>query len=95
MCPFPGRQAAERAADGDAWPPRQLDDPRAEPLHPDGGCVRRPLHRRPVRPRRLPRSHRLRHRYPASRHHHLPVLRDLRQRAGRDGRHEYTPLLKS
>lgn len=88
-----GGKAAERAADGDARPPWQLHDPRAEPLHPDCGRLRWTLHWRSLSPRRLPRRHRLRHWDPARRHHHIPVLRNLREGAGRDGRHEHSAVL--
>lgn len=88
-----GGETTEGTADGDARSPRQLHDPRTEPLHPDGGRVRRTVHRGSVSAGRLPRGHRLRHWDTARRHHHLPVLRDLCQGTSGDGRHEHTALL--
>merc|ERR1712176_1320376 len=52
------------------------------------------LHRSAVGDGRLHRSDRFGNWYPARRHHHLPILRDLRQGAGRSGRHEHTALLE-
>ena len=43
-----GCQTAEGTANGHARTPRKVHDPRAEPVHPHGGCVRRSLHRSPV-----------------------------------------------
>jgi protein transport protein SEC61 subunit alpha len=68
------RQATQRTADGDARTQGQLDDSRVESVHPDGGCFRRVVHRRPLRLGRLPGGHRVRYRYLIGRHDHLSVL---------------------
>ena len=47
----PGGEAAEGAADGDARSPREVDDPRAQPLHPHGRCLRWTLYRSALRTR--------------------------------------------
>lgn len=50
-------------------------------VYPHSRCVRRALYRRAVGHGRLPGSHRLGDRNPPGRHHHLPVLWDLCERA--------------
>lgn len=90
---FSGGETVEGTADGDARTPRQLHDPRVEPLHSDSCCVRRSVYRSSVGPSWLHGCHRLRYGNTAGCHHHLPVLWDIRQGAERDGRHEYTSLL--
>lgn len=88
-----GGETVEGTADGDARTPRQLYDPRVEPLHSDSCCVWRSVYRSSVCPSWLHGGHRLRYGNTAGCHHHLPVLWDIRQGAERDGRHEYTTLL--
>lgn len=95
ICLIVGGQATEGAADGDEGTPRQLDDPRAEPLHPNSGCLRRALYRRPLRACWFPRRHWIGHGYSAGRHHHLPVLWNLCQGTIRNGRNEYSPVLEN
>lgn len=90
---FAGGETIERAADGHAWSSRQLHDPRAKSVHPHRCRIRRSLHRRALGVSGLLRRHWLRHGYPAGRHHYLPVLRDLRQGTGGDGRHEHASVL--
>ena len=77
-----GGEAAEGAIDDDARAPRNVDGARAEPLHPDGGGVRRPVHRRAVGDGGPDGRHRERHRHSARGDDHLPVLRDLREGTG-------------
>lgn len=90
---FAGGETIERAADGDAWSSWQLHDPRTESVHSHRCCVRRALHRRPLGISGFLRRHWLWHGYPAGRHYHLPVLWDLRQGTGGDGRHEHASVL--
>jgi len=90
---FSGRQAASRAADGDERSSRDLHDPRTQQIHSDGGRIRRTLHRSALRSGGFHGSDRIRHRNPVGRHNHLPVLRNLRQRAERNGIDERAPLL--
>uniref|UniRef100_V5GMB2 Putative transport protein sec61 alpha subunit n=1 Tax=Ixodes ricinus TaxID=34613 RepID=V5GMB2_IXORI len=58
------------------------NDPRAQQVHPNSRRIWRPLHRSTVSACRLPGCHWKRHWYPACRHNHLPVLRDLHQGTG-------------
>lgn len=90
---FPGSETVEGTANGDARPPGQLHDSRAEPVHPHRGRLRGALHRSPLGAGRLPGRHRLGHGHPAGRDHHIPVLRDIRQGTSGDGRHEHATVL--
>mmetsp|Transcript_14742 Transcript_14742/g.46320 ORF Transcript_14742/g.46320 Transcript_14742/m.46320 type:complete len:286 (-) Transcript_14742:173-1030(-) len=77
------RQAAPRPADGHEGLPRPRHRQHPQPLYPASRRLRWHVHRRPHRRRRPPRGHRLRHWHPPRRHHHLSVLRDVRQGARR------------
>merc|ERR1712183_1015550 len=78
-------QAAERTTDGNEGSSRDVNDPRAEPVHPHCRCLWRSLYWRLVRASRLHGSYRVWHRYSAGCDHYLPILRDLRDRTERDG----------
>merc|ERR1711973_842415 len=86
-------QAASRATDGHERPQRKLHDPRAQPVHSNCSSLRWSLHRSPVSVCRFHGSDWVRDRNPLGCDHHLPVLRDIRQGAVRNGQHGRPPLL--
>mmetsp|Transcript_59204 Transcript_59204/g.125849 ORF Transcript_59204/g.125849 Transcript_59204/m.125849 type:complete len:220 (-) Transcript_59204:493-1152(-) len=79
-------QAAPGQPDGHEGTSRLGAHPRPEQVHSHGGGVRRHVHRRADRDRRLHGRHRDRDGDPAERDHHLPVLRGVPEgAAGGDG----------
>ena len=66
---------------------------RSPQVHPNRCRFRGSLHRGLVGHGRLHRRHRLRNGHPAGSDHHLPILRDFRQRASWSGRNEHAPVL--
>merc|ERR1712079_445740 len=86
-------QAASRATDGHERTQRKLHDPRAQPVHSNCSSLRWSLHRSPVSVCRFHGSDWVRDRNPLGCDHHLPVLRDIRQGAVRNGQHGRSSLL--